>query len=437
MSLIDKAKSAIIDYFTDPEPDGPPPWSTRLKKAQYQSPSGQKVSFQYVDLEESHEKKTSVFETATGNGTYVQDNGHTSGRFPMLCICAGPDYDQHAAAFMGALLEQGEGILTHPIHGSITVVPTGEISRADALATEAGQALISVSFFETTGVIIGGESSIPQLFDAYSAAAADGFADAVDLGDAADKANFITKALKVINKTKDVMRKVSEGQAKIQKSVENVGDSLNRGIDLVVGTPIMLARQTQILIGEPARIGQAARAKLDAYGNLAGTILTQTFGGTSHESTADRNNFHYLKLNSGAHVASMARVSEKPDFDTKAKFLNAASQLRELHKSLQAWQDDAYTAIAQPTLMASAVDSGDADGQLSELVGAALSALVRQSFSAKNEIRETLDGDRTPLDLCFQLYGTTDLLDRFCNDNDFSGDELFLIPAGREIVYYV
>lgn len=437
MSIIDKAKAAIIDFFTDPDPQGPPPWSTRLKKAQYKSPGGTVLTFDFVDLEETHEKKTTAFETATGNGTYIQDNGHTGGRWPFLCIISGPDYDKKAAAFMGALLEPGEGILTHPIHGDLHVVPFGEISRADPLATGAGQALITVSFFETTGVQIGGVSSIPQLFDAYAAAAAEGFADNVDLADAADKENFLTKAKAAIKKTQEVVRKITEGQAKVQKLTESVGDSLNRGIDLVVGTPIMLARQTQILITEPARIGQLAAAKLDAYGNLAGTIFGQTFGGQSHEATAERNDFHWLKLNAGAHVAASARLAQKPDFDTRSKFMEAAQSLRVLHANLQAWQDDAYTAIATDTVNVSATDAGDSDGQLSALVSAALGALIAQSFSAKTEIREILDSDRTPLDLCFQLYGTTDQLEFFCTSNDFSGDELFIIPKGTEIVYYV
>jgi hypothetical protein len=50
-----------------------------------------------------------------------------------------------------------------------------------------------------------------------------------------------------------------------------------------------------------------------------------------------------------------------------------------------------------------------------------------------------LDRDRNFIELCAELYGTVDnyYLDRFISENDFSIDELEIIPMGREVSYYV
>jgi len=437
MSFVDTVKKAVKDFFAEPDPGGPPPWSTRLKKAQYKSPSGRVIPFQYMDLEESVEKKTVAFETAIGDGTYVQDNGRTGGRFPFLCILSGGNYDERAEAFMSAMLERGEGILTHPLHGNINVVPFGEIVRGDQLSSAAGQALFGVSFFETTGIKIGGAGGLKQLFDNYNDTASVDFGDNLNTSDAADKANFITKAKAAVKKTKSVMRKISDGQTKTQKSIDSMGDSLYNGIDLIVGSPVMLARQTQIMIGEPARIAGNARAKLSGYGNLIADIFGQTFGGNDHEKTADKNDLHLSKLYAGAMIASSALTNEKPDYCTRKDYVTAAFDMRTLMDDFQAWQDASYLAVAESLVDVSATDTGDGADLLNELVSNAVAGLLQLSFDAKTEMYMETTSARTPLDLCYELYGTTSQLDFFCSTNDLSGDEIFLIEKGRSIVWYV
>lgn len=443
MGLMD----AIKDFFNPPKPGDPPSWAGRIKKASYKSPSGQVVPFDFADLEEAFEKKTTAFESANADGTYVQDRGKTSGRFPMAVAIAGDNYDQRANAFMAALLERGEGTLNHPLHGPITVVPFGEIARADNLVSGAGQALFTVTFYETTGLQIGGSGGVPQLFDSFCNASAVDFADKVNVKDASDFANFVTKAKAIIKKVKAVMLKISDGQALLQKTVEGIGDSMNRGIDLLVGQPLMLARQTQILLGEPARQAKSMKAKLAGYGDLASQLFEQVFGESAHEKTADKNNFHLAKLNAGSAVAASAlsvhatikapaqtNAELLPEVRTRAGLVRAAIQLQESLDAYQEWHDASYTALAEAEVNVSATDTGDGQGELVNLITAAMSEAIQASFGAVTEYRFILDRDRTPLDLAFE-YDTD--FNFFCASNDLSGDELFIIPKGTEIVRYL
>ncbi len=128
-------------------------WQDRVGEASYSSPSGQTVTFDFEDLTSYFEKKTAGFEFPDADGTYVQDNGVSSRRFPMRCIFWGNDCDLQADGFELMLSERGEGQLSHPLKGKKTVVPFGSVTRIDALKTQANQAIVELEFWETIGLV--------------------------------------------------------------------------------------------------------------------------------------------------------------------------------------------------------------------------------------------------------------------------------------------
>jgi hypothetical protein len=286
------------------------------------------------------------------------------------------------------------------------------------------------------------------------------FADKVNLSDVSDAKNFATKATAAIKKTAAVMKKISSGIAKVQSAVEGIGDSLLRGVDLFVGQPLMMARQLQVLIGEPARQFQSIKAKLDGYANMAAGIFSQTFSEENYEKVANKNAFHFAKLNAGAHVAAMALVSAgnaapsaagatelvtraelvtRTELVTRADFIRTADNLRTQLESIQAWQDASFVALAanETRVDQAATDSGSGSMELAQLVSAAMAQLITASFDARTAYSFELRSDRTPLDLCFEWYGSTDELNFLCDTNGLSGSEHFMIPKGRRVVRYL
>ena len=47
-----------------------------------------------------------------------------------------------------------------------------------------------------------------------------------------------------------------------------------------------------------------------------------------------------------------------------------------------------------------------------------------------------LNSDRQYIELCHELYGSLDNLDKFISDNNITGDEFFILRKGRNIAYY-
>ena len=411
-----------------------------LQRAEYKSPTGQVVKFDYTDIETSVDTKAAVFESASGNGTYVQSNGHTSGRFPMNAYFHGADYDNEAEAFLSALLESGEGVLTHPIFGEIKVVPTGEIRRVDALVTAADQIVYSVSFFETTGLQIGEEEDIQSIFDALMDASALDFADKMQLDLPLDQATFKNKLSGAISKIENALGKASAAVASVTETIEDVGDSINRGIDVLIGDPLTIARQTQLMISEPRRQLDSVKAKLDGYKNLANDIVSGPTTSKNSYSNDAANAFHFDRMTMHSFVGNDAMLSAaSPDNLKKADYIASAESLITQLELYQTWHDDNYAELVDDEISNAGVDTGGGVLELRQLISRACSSLITKAFEGKTEFSMVNHNERTPIDLCYELYGTAtnEAVDLFTGSNKLVGEELFLIPVGREIVWYL
>ena len=129
-------------------------WQDRLREAAYTPPMTKlRLPFTYEDVRYKVRKRTSAFEFPDADGTYIQELGVGGRRYPMKIIFWGDDYDLEAATFEAALIEPGIGKLEHPIYGTVDVVPFGEITREDRLKSSGNQTTISLTFFETTGLV--------------------------------------------------------------------------------------------------------------------------------------------------------------------------------------------------------------------------------------------------------------------------------------------
>lgn len=408
--------------------------------AKYKSPSGQVVYFQYEDLESLVEKKAGVYESALHNGTYVKPRGRTGGRFPMLIFISGTNYEQKAEAFLSAVLEDGVGVLTHPIHSDINVVPVGEVRRIDPLVTEGNQVKYTLTFFETTKLQIGDVNDIDTVFDNLLQASAVDFSNGLEFENDFDKESFMSNFNIWLNQIEKKMKVAGESVASVQYGIEDTGDSIRRGFDVLIGDPLSLAFQVQILIGEPRRQRASTRAKLAAYNNLANSIFERTIQQPSKYTREPQNDFLALKMMGQAIVGHAAMLAaEASDFETSSDYLNSMSALELMLENYRAWHDESFTTLATTEIDPASMDIGAGFENLIGVLSRSMAMLLKKSTTAKTPYRFTLTEPRNPIELCFELYGTAvgEALDQFWAQNAIQGDEFFLIPEGREIVAYL
>jgi hypothetical protein len=360
----------------------------------------------------------------------------------MAVFFHGNGYEARAEAFLSAVLEPGVGVLTHPQYRQpINVVLVGTVDRFDGFKSGTNQTIFAVTWFETTGLLIGGKTDIKQSFDALLDASAADFASGLNTDDVIDKESFINRLQSTVKTIEKVMKAGSQGLQNATEGIENIGDSINRGVDLLIGSPLTMARQVQILVGEPARQADLTKSKLEAYGNLADSIFGTQNANQSAYSNETINTFHLNSLVAKTTVgnAAILAVAGSDQFETKADYLFWADFLQTQLDALQEWNDNNYEAIETTTIERNSIDIGGGMADLRDTVAQAISDLITASFQAKTQMSIELAAERAPLELVYELYGTADYdtLDLFARTNDLGGDEYFLIPKGRRVVWYV
>jgi len=406
-------------------------WNDRLREAAYTSPGGTRIAFDYETVSRSVEKTGSAFSFPGVDGNYIQVLGRSGRRYPLRVIFWGDDHDLQSDAFEALLLESGAGSLEHPVYGQLDVVPFGEISRRDDLKTAANQSVIDVTFWETLPLLYPTSQASPAsvvigAVDEFNASIAAEYADAVgDLSvseTAVLKGDYQRLLDGLASSVSDLL--VPAGGA-VATQFNAVFDSINSTIDTAIKEPLALAFQTGILIQSPARGLSAIQDRLDAYGNLARSIV----GGDSQ--SRDSSQLRVLDLYASTYVTGQILSVVNTTFETKPQALAAAEAIFSVFEDVQDWRDSEFDRLGQ-------IDTGASFQQLQEAVAVAVGFLVEISFTLKQERSITLTRARTIVDLCYELYGSVDdQLDFLINTNAMTGDEIIEIPAGRTVVYYV
>jgi hypothetical protein len=116
---------------------------------------------------------------------------------------------------------------------------------------------------------------------------------------------------------------------------------------------------------------------------------------------------------------------------SREEAIEAANKVAEFLENVTAFQD---TKIGQNVFIDAAPTAYIA---LTELVSSSIQLILNASFALPMQKTITLDRDRQVIELCAELYGTTDYVDDFIIENNFNIDEIELLPMGKRVSYYV
>lgn len=474
-------------------------WRTRLREAAYTSPKGTRKTFAYEDVSRKYELRTTAFGFPGVDGEYIQQNGFGSRQYPLRCIFGGPNCDIDALAFEDLLLQPGVGKLQHPIYGTFDVVPFGEVTRRDDLKTAANQAIVEVSFWTTLRdiypkALTDPENEISAALDRFGAAAADQFSNLTDLSKTVQKAAAKGTIRDFLKSVGDVFDQLSDVVWSVRDTMQDIEDTINIGIDNLIGKPLLLAQQIKDLLAAPARAIDGIVSRIKGYADFADEIFGSSAANPSDLLDAIAagvsgkyglttrvqkvaNDFHIADLFVSQAVAgavlstlqsttneiaadpaaasasgrsvTATGTSEAADpratrtFMTKSDAVAAAESLLTLFDSYVTWRDGGFAALAsiEKTGLYQA-DQGAATAELRNAVALAAGHLVEVSFSLAPEKALVLGRARTPIDLAGELYGHVDPREGFnpvlflIETNALVGDEILEIPQGRKIKHY-
>lgn len=399
-------------------------WQDRLKPASYTPPGGQPLTFEYADVSASAELRGTRYDFAGREGTYAQPTGSSGRVFPLRLLIDGPDYDIAAEALFEALRVPGTGVLSHPVHGSVNVVPMGKLDRRDNLVTGANVAVIDVTFWETIGALFpSGQtdpaSAVAQTVVNYNNDAAQDYEDALDVSTELEKITVVSQVRALTDTVRGILSPVAEATESTREQFNEIYNSISQGVDTVIGSPLDLAFQISLLIQSPGRSAELWGDKLSAYRDLADQIFAT--------SPASVNEFKTSDLYASGALTGTIVSAVNTQFNTQPEALTAAQNILLLAEDLTVWRD-----TFAPD------DTGFSYSAWQQAAAIAAGFLVEISFSLAQERTVTLTRDRTIIDTCAELYGEIDTkLDFFITSNALSGSEIVELPAGKTIKYYV
>lgn len=436
-------------------------WEDRVRPGSYVSPSGTRIKYQFEDLSRSFTVRGTAFSFPGVNGEYIQQKGYGARRYPLRCYFTGANCDLEASAFEAALLEDGTGKLEHPLYGTIEdIVPFGEVTRRDDLKSEANQSVVEVTFFTTLGAIYPSGTSDPMseieaalgLFDVQ---ASQQFANSTVLSTAAQAASLKSTIKKFLREVSANLQQVSDDVGKVRREMADIQSTINFGLDVLVGQPLMLARQVINLVRAPARMVDGFVSRLDAYANFANALFASAAAAPGEQlaagaalstrTTQIANDFHTTDLFvSAALGGSVNTVMLKSDrssperYRTRRQAVEDADTVMTQSEQLTTWRESGFGALESvPGVNAAQVDTGESYQALQRAVALAAGQLIELSFTLIPERRIVLGSPCTIVDLAAKLYGEVDnRLDFLIDSNNLSGDEILELPRGRSILYY-
>jgi hypothetical protein len=124
-----------------------------------------------------------------------------------------------------------------------------------------------------------------------------------------------------------------------------------------------------------------------------------------------------------------AEATQSGDLDTRTSAINAVEILTTLDYDLHASIEDIEVigAFQSPYEVQAAT---------SRAVSGAVGNLIDRALSLPTERVEVLDRSITPVQWVWEIDGDLSRLDTLMRYNEFQGNEIMLIPAGREVRWY-
>jgi prophage DNA circulation protein len=416
-------------------------WIDRLGEAAYTSPGGTRQTFTYEDVSSEVDKRAATFMFPGVDGTYVQDNGQSERRFPLRCIFTGADCDLAADAFEALLLERGQGTLEHPRYGKKNVVPYGTITRRDDLVSGGNQAVIEVTFWSTVGAIYpsSGFSAKGQLVQSLSKSTeklSHQFSKAMKLNTEARRSAAKLSVRDALKNVQGALARVASASDAVNREFRQVQSDINFGIDVLIGQPLLLARQLMNLATLPARALAGIASRLDAYANLLDRMIKSSASSPADVSVIPalrvrrQNEFQLSSLMASAAVQGGVSSVNENTFTAKPEALAAAEAIIAQAEALATWSDQRYDDQAQ-------IDEGEGYQALQETTALAVGFLIEISFTLIPERAIVLDRPRNIIELAAEIYGSIDdRLDFLISTNKLTGSGIVELPRGRRIVYY-
>lgn len=466
----------ILDDIKDFLGIGPDSWDERLAPSiKLTSPEGSEFTANWIGSPRSVAKKLGIFSLPKIKGNIVQDMDVESNTYSITFFFEGKDNDKEANRFFAVCKERGQWEIIHPVHGLVGLqlvsatendqpITNGNITQIDSEWIEPIDPATLKTARELAGIVDG-------LKDDLNISAAQQFANKIKEGTEA-----LNEAIKDATEiVEGVSEKIFDPLNTIVDSVDSSFNAIQNGINDILNATVLEAQQlagkTQNLIQTPLLASNSLQSRLGIYDDAADGYFNVLPSGTKN---TDINKAAVGEVALLSVVAGNAKIATT-GVDQPTKIAIPAIEDETIKSQLIEPQTPIPTTASTVATRAQAVataqqlansfrnisnrlddiqknfESEDIDNQFfsqtetyaiaAQLTNTAIQFLLVSSFDLKVERRFVLSEPRCPYEIAVTEYegpGENDEnFDLFIQSNNLKGDEIILLPAGREVVVYI
>ena len=420
-------------------------WSDRKREAAVTTPDGTRFVFIYEDIERSRAENASIFKYAEKSGATIDrlSSGHDV--YPITAIFSGPDYDLIAEDFWEKTKIPGVFLLEHPRFTGLKRVQLMTIRERIAAKSGDNQATFDLVLHETLvdtepSTALDTTSQILEAALEVSAGAAAAFEDNAALDNALVVGDLQAESTSFIDDVNAFFADIAAQEAAFNAAFDAQYLSAQSAINNIVDGPIEFANNVAIFVATPSRVAVDVAARINAYEQLFDNTIDRVRFAGQQVVDALRNDAGLAVLTTFGILSGMCQSSvSSADYLTRADVLGIADRITNINDQTIAMLDEYSQAFNDQDDPADRrFEITEVTNSLNDLTSLTTAQLFNVAFTLKQERIISFEIERDTITLCHELYGYSDAnWQMFITTNQLKGDELFLIPPRKEIVYYI
>lgn len=421
-----------------------PSWRTRVGNViTMTSPDGNVYSAKFRKSTRSQEKKLGLHDYPKINGTIVQDMGAKSRTYSWVANFDGVDNDLEADKFFSSLEETGLWVVIHPIHGQLELQPVR--FEPDDDPTDSGNitAVATEWIKPAENFVIKTESELASEIEAQQ--------DATNAASAVQAvSNTAQTAASQVAAIRSAVQQALSTFNTIMTTINDVINEFNAIYSAITDIIAQTTMEIESLIGQiqqimelPALVSQDLTTRFSAVSSIINGVMESVPTGSSPE-TKNSVAMQEVFLTSG--LTSLALIVSTSKYETRSQAIEAMTNLQELFESVTNYLDDIQSNFTGEDLDNQFFSQSSAYNDLYQIMSLSMSFLMTKSFNLKSEKKVILKNKDTTWNVAVREYSKTgnmtadntdDYYDKFIATNKLKGDEIYLLPAGKEYVVYV
>ena len=418
-------------------------WRDRLRQSiELTSPDGNIFEAAWQGNSRSMDKKLGLFEFPKVKGTKVQDLDIGSARYPLTIFFAGENNDQESDRFFKACRERGIWSVIHPVRGSLNLqlisvteniqpVESGNVTQFDTEWIEPLEDSVVPSLFQQ-------RSTIDSQIDEVNSTASDQIASNILQKTAAQIAAFEATVNAVVSSVEKFLAPIYELQSEINSQIL----SIKRGINSLLTAPVLdvvsIAGQIQALVQLPALAIADINSRIEAYGNFIDAALDFS---PETAKTKDRNIVAVQELALTSGLAAIGFVSSTGELASRLQAIELIDTNTELFKNITDTLDGTQELFKNEIIDDQYFSQSESYSDVLLMISQTIAYLLRSAFDLSVEKRFVLEKMRAPIEITIFEYGDlgeNDInFDLFIDSNGLKGNDILILPEGREVLVYV